>query len=77
MISIRYNYSPNDHETSRILNPQLIAPYPLQGGRPKTWHPSSSQVRKPDLSLVDGIGLKSRAIIVEWLTGKRATDVWA
>ena len=70
-------FSPNDRETSRILDTLSKALYPAEGGRPKNWHPSRSQVRKLNLMLVDGIGPKSRAIVHEWLSGRRASDVWA
>jgi hypothetical protein len=37
-------FSPNDRETSRILDALSKALYPAKGGGPKNWHPSCSQV---------------------------------
>jgi hypothetical protein len=51
-------FSPNDHDITRILNALWNELYPAQGGRPKSWHPPQSQVRRLDLRLVHGIGAK-------------------
>ena len=65
------DYSRDEHTTSRILNALWNKLYPRENGRPKSWHPTRSQVSELNILHVPNVGPKSRAVIQLWLKGRR------
>ncbi|GLS21519.1 hypothetical protein GCM10007874_45360 [Labrys miyagiensis] len=61
------DFTPNEHDTMRILNALWDELHPADGERPTNWRPSRGQVRKLNLRVIQGLGIKGQEIVRRWL----------
>jgi hypothetical protein len=61
------DFSPNEHETRRILNALWDELHPADGPRPTYWRPSRREIKNLNLRIIHGLGIKAEEVIRRWL----------